>query len=85
MQATLSRNGHVVLPSSARRRLSHGRSERLSVELRDGGVLLTRRMHSRRYQIKIHPVSGLPMMTALTRPTRKVSAAEIARLNAELL
>ena len=74
-----------MLPSAARRRLSHGRGERLSVELREGGVLLSPRVRLRRYLPTINPVSGLPTMAAQERPTRKVSAAEIARLNAELL
>lgn len=85
MQTTLSSKGHVVLPSAARRWLSHSRDARLSVELREGGVLLSPRLRSRRYQSAVNPVSGLPMMAAQIRPVRKVSAAEIARLNAELL
>ena len=85
MQAMLSRNGQVVLPAVARRRLRVGRDKRLSVELREGGVLLRPMSHARRYETATHPVSGLPMMAALERPARRVSAPEIARLNAELL
>lgn len=85
MQTTLSSRGHVVLPSAARRRLRHGRGESLSVELREGGVLLSAQVRTRRYKLATHPVSGLPVMAARERPVRKVSAAEIARLNAELL
>ena len=85
MQATLSRKGHVLLPASARRRLRHKPGETLSVELREGGVFLRPQSRSRRYKLVTHPVSGLPMMEARERPARKVSAAEIARLNAELL
>jgi AbrB family looped-hinge helix DNA binding protein len=84
MQATLSRQGHVVLPASARRRLARKAGETLSVELREGGVLLRPRPRTRRYALTIHPVSGLPTMAARKRPARRVSAAEIARLNAEL-
>ena len=84
MQTTLSSKGHVVLPSAARRRLRHGRGERLSVELREGGVFLSSPVRSRRYKLATHPASGLPTMVAQDQPVRKVSAAEIARLNAEL-
>jgi bifunctional DNA-binding transcriptional regulator/antitoxin component of YhaV-PrlF toxin-antitoxin module len=85
MQTTLSSRGHVVLPPAARRRLRHGRGESLAVDLREGGVLLSAQVRTRRYQLAIHPVSGLPVMAARERPVRKVSAADIARLNAELL
>ena len=85
MQTTLSRKGQVVLPSTARQRLRLGRGERLSVELRDGGVLLRPVVRTRRYQPATHPVSGLPVMAAKERPAHRVTAAEIARLNAELL
>ena len=85
MHATLSPKGQVLLPSAARRRLRGGRDKRLSVELREGGVLLRPVVRLRRYQSVKHPVSGLPVMAALQRPGRKVSAAEIARLHAELL
>jgi bifunctional DNA-binding transcriptional regulator/antitoxin component of YhaV-PrlF toxin-antitoxin module len=85
MQTMLSSKGHVVLPSAARRRLTHGRGVRVAVELREGGVLLSPRVRPRRYQPTLNPVSGLPTMAAQERPARKVSAAEIARLNAELL
>lgn len=84
MQTTLSSKGHVVLPSAARRRLRHNRGECLSVELREGGVFLSPQVRLRRYMLATHPVSGLPTMAAQERPARKVSAAEIARLNAEL-
>ncbi|MBI5771563.1 MAG: AbrB/MazE/SpoVT family DNA-binding domain-containing protein [Verrucomicrobia bacterium] len=85
MQATLSAKGQVQLPSAARRRLRANSGARLSVELRDGGVLLRPLVRSRRYKLAAHPVSGLPIMTALERPARKVTAAGIARLHAELL
>lgn len=85
MQTTLSNKGQVVLPASVRRRLRVGQGERLAVELREGGVLLRPVVRARRYKPAVHPVSGLPTMAAQRRPARKVSAAEIARLSAELL
>lgn len=85
MQTTLSNKGQVLLPLAARRRLRAVGSERLSVELREGGVLLRPMFRARRYRSTTHPVSGLPVMAARSIPARKVSAAEIARLHAELL
>ena len=85
MQTTLSDKGQVLLPSAARRRLRGGRNKRLSVELREGGVLLRPAVRLRRYKSVTHPISGLPVMAAQQRSVRKVSAAEIARLHAELL
>jgi hypothetical protein len=40
---------------------------------------------SRRYKTARHPTSGLPVMVALRPPKRRVTAAEIARLQADLL
>ena len=40
---------------------------------------------ARAYRAARHAVSGLPVMMAVVRPTRKVTAAQIARLNAGLL
>jgi AbrB family looped-hinge helix DNA binding protein len=85
MQTTLSSKGQVLLPTAARRRLRQNCGDRLSVEFREGGVLLRPVSRSRRYKPATHPLSGLPMMQAQEQPVRKVSAAEIARLNAELL
>jgi hypothetical protein len=39
----------------------------------------------RAYKSAKHPVSGLPVMAPVRRGGRKVSAEEIARLNADLL
>lgn len=84
MKATLSSKGQLVLPAEVRRQLGLNRGEALTIELRDDGVLLRPASRSRRYKTTRHPVSGLPVMTAVERPARKVTAAEIARLNAEL-
>jgi hypothetical protein len=59
--------------------------ERLSVELRDDGVFLRPQRQPAAYRLERHPASHLPRMVAVTRPERKVTAAEIARLNSELL
>ena len=85
MQTTLSSKGQLVLPSAARRKLHLTQGERLSVEFHEGGILLRPVTQARAYRMAKHAVSGLPVMVSAARPTRKVSAAEIARLNAELL
>jgi AbrB family looped-hinge helix DNA binding protein len=85
MTTTLSTKGQLVLPAAARRKLKLAAGERLGVELRDNGVFLRRLHHTAGYDVELHPVSGLPRMVARTRPSRKVSAEEIARLHAELL
>jgi AbrB family looped-hinge helix DNA binding protein len=85
MKATLSSKGQLVLPAQIRRQLGLARGEALTIELRDDGVLLRPASRSRRYKATRHPVSGLPVMTALERPANKVTAVEIARLNAELV
>jgi AbrB family looped-hinge helix DNA binding protein len=85
METTVSSKGQIVLPAEARKRLRLAQGERLSVELRDGGVFLRPVGAVRTYRMEIHPVSGLPVMVAEKRGGRKVTAAEIARLNAELL
>jgi AbrB family looped-hinge helix DNA binding protein len=85
MQTTLSSKGQLVLPSAARRKLHLSRGERLSVELREDGIFLRPMTQQRAYRTAKHAVSGLPVMVATVRPARSVSAAEIARLNAELL
>jgi AbrB family looped-hinge helix DNA binding protein len=81
---TLSSKGQIVLPAEVRRRLRLVKGERLSVEVRDGSVVLRPLAEPRRYKSARHPRSGLPVMVALQPPKRKVSAAEIARLLAEL-
>ena len=43
----------------------------------------SRRPHT--YRLELHPIPQLPRMVATTRPPRKITAAEIARLHAELL
>lgn len=85
METTVSSKGQVVLPAAARRRLRLTRGERLAVELREGGVLLRPLNAPRAYKVVPNPTSGLPAMVALGPPGRRVTAAEIARLNAELL
>jgi AbrB family looped-hinge helix DNA binding protein len=85
MQTTLSSKGQLVLPAAARRRLRLRQGERLAVELREDGLLLRPVGSGRRYKPARHPVSGLPVMRAEDRPIRKVTAAEIAALHAELL
>lgn len=85
MTTTLSSKGQLVLPAAARRRLRLQRGERLSVELWEDGVFLRPVGQVHAYRTVKHPASGLPVMVATVRPARKVSAAEIARLNAELL
>jgi hypothetical protein len=40
---------------------------------------------SRRYKTARHRISGLPVMVAVKPPKRRVTAAEIARLQADLL
>jgi AbrB family looped-hinge helix DNA binding protein len=85
MEITLSSKGQLVLPARVRRQLRLARGERLSIEVRGDSVILRPVSQPRRYRTALHPVSGLPVMVALERPARKVSAAEIARLSAELL
>ncbi len=50
-----------------------------------GGIFLRATRRSTAYRLERHPVSDLPRMVAVTRPARKVTAAAIARLNAELI
>ncbi len=84
MQTVLSSKGQVVLPAEARRALKLGQGDRMSVEVKDGGVFLRPVRQGRRYRVRIHPISGLPVMVPLKPPPRKVTAAEVARLAAEL-
>lgn len=85
MTTTLSSKGQLVLPVVARRKLKLFPGERLSVELRDDGVFIRAFNQTGEYNLQPHPTSGLPRMVPKVRPARKVSAEEIARLNAELL
>ena len=85
METTLSSKGQIVLPAAARRRLHLARGERLAVEFRDGGVFLRPMNAPRAYKMVNHPVSGLPAMVPVGPRGRLVTAAEIAKLNAELL
>jgi AbrB family looped-hinge helix DNA binding protein len=85
METTLSSKGQIVLPAAARRRLRLEQGERLAVEFRDGGVLLRPMNAPRAYRLVNHPVSGLPVMVPVGARGRLVTAAEIAKLNAELL
>lgn len=85
METTLSSKGQLVLPAKVRRQLRLARGERLSIEVRGDSVVLRPVAAPRRYKTARHPRSGLPVMVALKPPKRKVSAAEIARLHAELL
>lgn len=85
METKISSKGQIVLPAEARRRLRLARGERLAVELRDGGVFLRPVGSVNKYQPTKNQVSGLPVMATTKRPERKVTAAEIAKLNAELL
>jgi AbrB family looped-hinge helix DNA binding protein len=85
VKATLSSKGQLVLPAALRKQLRLVRGEALSVEVREGGLLLRPAARARRYTTTRHSVSGLPVMRAVDRPARKVGAAEIARLIADLL
>jgi len=85
METTLSSKGQLVLPAEARRKLRLSKGERLNVEVRDGGIFLRAAREIRRYQFKKHLVSGLSVMVPVKAMGRKVSAAEIAQLNADLL
>ena len=85
MEATLSSKGQLVLPAKVRRLLRLAKGERLSIEIRGDSVLLRPASQRRRYKAVRHPRSGLPVMAALKPPKRRVTAAEIARLHAELL
>jgi AbrB family looped-hinge helix DNA binding protein len=85
MTTTLSSKGQLVLPAAARRKLKLSAGERLSVEMRDDGVFLRPFNQTAEYELQTHPSSGLPRMIRKVRSSRKVTAQEIARLNAELL
>ena len=85
MKATVSSKGQIVLPAEVRRRLRLMKGERLSVEVKGDSVVLRPLAEPRRYQTSRHPKSGLPVMVASTPPGRKVTAAEIAQLNSELV
>jgi len=85
MKATLSSKGQLVLPAEVRRQLQLAQGERLSVEVRGHTVVLRAVSQSRRYRTARHPTSGLPVMVAVRPPKRRVTAAAIARLQAELL
>lgn len=85
MRATVSSKGQIVLPADVRRRLRLVKGERLSVEVQGDRVVLRPLTEPRQYRAARHPKSGLPVMVAKTPPKRKVTAAEIARLNADLV
>ncbi len=85
METILSSKGQLVLPAEVRRRLGLVQGERLAVEVRGDSVVLHARPQRRAYRPARHPKSGLPVMVALKPPRRRVTAAEIARLIAELL
>ena len=84
MEATLSSKGQLVLPARLRRQLGLSRGERLSIDVRADSLVLRLVARPRRYRAARHPVSGLPVMQAVAPPARKVKAADIARLHAEL-
>lgn len=85
METTVSSKGQIVLPAAARKQLRLAQGERLAVELREGGVFLRPLSATRKYRMETDPLTGLPVMRSIVRGGRKVTAAEIARLNAELL
>jgi len=85
METILSSKGQLVLPARVRRQLRLAQGERLSIEVRGDSLVLRPVSRPRRYKTARHPTSGLPVMVALKPPARKVTAAEIARLHAELL
>jgi AbrB family looped-hinge helix DNA binding protein len=85
MKVTLSSKGQLVLPAEIRRQLRLVRGAALTIEVRDDALVLRAMARSRRYKTTRHPVSGLPVMTALERPAKKVTAAEIARVAADLV
>jgi AbrB family looped-hinge helix DNA binding protein len=85
METRVSSKGQIVLPAAARKKLRLAQGERLAVELREGGIFLRPVGEAHVYKPARHPVSGLPVMVAARRGGKKVTAAEIARLNADLL
>ncbi len=85
METTLSSKGQIVLPAAARNKLHLTQGERLTVEVKGDAVLLRPIRRRNAYRVERNPISGLPRMVALTPSARKVTAAEIARLNAELM
>ena len=85
METTLSTKGQFVLPVPVRRKLNLQPGERLGVELLGDGIFLRPLKRVGAYELKKHPVSGLPRMVARGGTKHKVTAEEIARLNAELL
>ena len=85
MQTTLSSKGQLVLPAEVRRQLDLAPGQRLSVELREGGLFLQPLSRRGGYRSAVHPVSKLPIKRAERRPRTKVTAEAIARLHAELL
>lgn len=85
MRTTLSSKGQLVLPAEVRRQLRLAKGERLSIEVRGDSVVLRPVAQPRLYKTVRHPRSGLPVMAALKPPKRRVTAAEIAQLHAELL
>lgn len=84
METTLSSKGQLVLPARVRRQLGLAQGERLTIEVRGDELVLRPARRSRRYRTARHPKSGLPVMVAVKPPRRKVTAAEIAALGAEL-
>ena len=85
MRATVSSKGQVVLPAEVRRQLRLVKGEQLSVEVHGASVVLRPLSEPRAYKKARHPQSGLPVMVALQPPKRRVTAAEIARLHAQLM
>jgi AbrB family looped-hinge helix DNA binding protein len=85
MKAILSSKGQVVLPAEVRRQLRLHQGDPLAVEVRDGSIVLRPMTKPRRYKTGRHPVSDLPVMIAVEPSGRRATAAEIARLHAELL
>ena len=84
METTLSSKGQLVLPALVRRQLGLARGERLTIEVRGDELVLRPARRVRRYRTARHPKSGLPVMIAVKPPRRKVTAAEIAALAADL-
>lgn len=85
MEAILSSKGQLVLPAKVRRQLRLAQGERLSIEVRGDSLVLRVLAQPRAYRTARHPKSGLPVMVAVKARRRKVTAAEIARLHAELV
>jgi len=85
MEAKLSTKGQVVLPVQIRRKLGLQPGDRLDTKVEEGRIVLTpRRARSRKINIVVDPVTGLPLLSA-GPDASQLSSKQVREILSELL